>query len=48
MLHFFTFLQLSSGDVWVQYNDGSQLKIQPSGGNTAALKYIDNQGQESR
>ena len=40
--------QLSSGDVWIQYNDGSQLKIQPSGGNTAALEYTNSQGQESR
>ena len=45
---YFTCIQLSSGDVWVQYNDGSQVKIQPSGGSTAALKYTDSQGKESR
>ena len=43
-----TFSQLSSGDIWVQYNDGSQLKVQPSAGNTAALVYINPQGQETR
>ena len=32
----------------MQYNDGSQLKMQPSAGNTAALTYISAQGQETR
>ena len=42
----FPFPQLSSGEVWVQYNDGAQIKLQPSG--SAAVMYISPQGQQSR
>lgn len=38
--------QLSSGEVWIQYNDGSQLSLQPSG--STALKYTDTQGKKAR
>lgn len=39
--------QMSTGEVWVQYNDGSQVKVQPSPG-AAALTYANPQGQEMR
>ena len=39
-------LQLSSGEVWVQYNDGAQIKLQPSG--SAAVMFVSPQGHQSR
>ena len=38
---------MSTGEVWVQYNDGSKVKVQPGPG-AAALTYTDPQGQEMR
>ena len=37
---------MSSGEVCVNYNDGSQLKLDPSGSST--VTYTDTHGQESR
>ena len=39
--------QLSTGEVLVQYNDGSKVKLQPSPG-AAALTYTDPQGHHTQ
>ena len=40
-----TSFQLSTGEVWVQYNDGSQMVIQSS---VTSIKYTDSEGTISR
>ena len=37
--------QLSTGEVWVQYNDGSQMVIQSS---VTSIKYTDSKGAITR
>ena len=37
--------QFESGEVWLQYKDGSQLELQPSSDNTA-FKYTDPRGKQ--
>ena len=44
---FFYFIspQLSTGEVWVQYNDGSQMIVQSS---VTSIKYTDSRGTVTR